>query len=120
MGIISKYNKGNVFGGIDTSKMEFKTLAELYRTNGSEKIYKVKGLFISTKSKFGPSPVAITEDCLVNLPKYMVDEVDDILKDFEVIDAIKHDKVGFIIRPYTNSYSRQSGKTFYSITWLDI
>ena len=62
------------------------------------------------------APVAICEDCFVNFPAHMLEEVEAILKSSEDIEDIKAGKVGFIIEPYTTD----EGNTCYGIRWSDI
>lgn len=102
-----------------TSKKTGKVTPGLTDTFGMDKIYTIKGLFISNKSKLGPQPSAVIDldgvDSIVNLPMYMHQEILDIMQDQEDIAAIKAGKVGFKVEAYTNDYGDQLG-----IKWLDL
>ena len=119
MGIMSKYNKGGVTFEIDIKDFHFATLEELWNANGNKMIYGVNGLYINKKSSFGEHPVAIvaSEEMLVDLPSHMTDDVKEILKDQEVIEAIKAGKVGFVIQQYEQ---KQYKKICYGIMWEDL
>lgn len=110
----SKRNKGLINFNIETGDFEFKALKDLEVNN----IYKFDGLYINTKSKYGPHPVAIVADAklLIDLPKHLVDEVKDILADAEDVADIKAGKCGFRVYEYNTD-----DKTLCrSINWVDI
>lgn len=117
MSFASKHNKGVIDWGIDTKDFEYFSLKDLFERDGENWEYPVKGLFINTKSnsEYGNSTVAILENCFVNLPNYMEDEISSILANQEDIDDIKDGKVAFSIRPYESHK-----KKCYGITWIDI
>ena len=55
----------------DTSKItgNYTNLQTLYKENGPDKVYQVKGVYISTFSKFDPeAPIAALYNTYVNLP----------------------------------------------------
>lgn len=110
----TKRSKGTVNFNVDVSGFEFKSLKDL--EVGS--IYKIDGLYINTKSKFGSHPVAIVADdkILVDLPKHLVEEVKDILSDAEDVADIKAGKCGFRVYEYTTD----DGLVCRSINWMDI
>ena len=62
--------------------------------NGADVTYTLKGVFVNKNKpekqlkEFGPSPVGILEDRLVNLPNHMLEEVEEILKDEEDIPDV--------------------------------
>ena len=119
MGIMSKYNKGGVTFEIDIKNFTFVSLEELFKANGNKMIYGVDGLYINKKSSFGEHPVAIvsSEEYLVDLPSHMTEDVKEILKDQEAIEAIKAGKVGFVIQEYQQ---KQYKRTCYGIMWEDL
>ena len=71
----------------------------------------IEALFLS---KAKDAVVAILDDCLVNLPGHLLEEVEGILKDEEDIESIKAGMVHFTIRTYESH-----GKTCYSPNWVD-
>lgn len=123
MGLMSKYNVSNPFSDVDTSEFSYVDLGQLEENYGKDHVYKVEGLFINPKGKYGSEPVAILDDCLANLPRHVLKAVQEMLDDNDVINAIKHGKVGFKIYTYKNKYTDKDDpkkKIFYGVTWLDL
>ena len=84
---ITRFNNENVRFDFEPSKdFEYKTLEELFKTNGKDKVYLVKGVFINTKSRFGDSAVAVCEEYYVNLPSHLVSTVREIREDNKLVD----------------------------------
>ena len=119
MGLMNKFNESRPFSDVDTTGLNYMNLGDLFEQFGEDHVYHLKGLFINPKGKFGSEPVAILENCLVNLPRHIVEAVQEMLDDDEVIKAIRADKVGFKIYSYTNKYSKGKGK-FCGVEWLDL
>lgn len=115
-GLMSRFNNSNVFG-IDTSKYKYVSLKTLYDTDPSAK-HKVLGFFVNTKGKYGSEPNTIIENNLiVNLPRHLLDTVNEILDNNDYIQYTKEGHVGFSIYQYhSNKYNRDA----YSVTWLDL
>lgn len=114
--LMSKFNNTNVFG-IDTSDYKYTNLATLFNTDPEAK-HKVLGLFVNTKGKYGSEPNAIIENNLiVNLPRHLLETVNELLDDDRYIDYIKAGHVGFTIYQY---HSSKYNKDAYSVTWLDL
>lgn len=122
MGLMSKFNNSGAFVDVNTQGFKYVPLAVVYTAEG-DKPYPIKGLFINTKGKFGKEAVAIGDKVLINLPSYTVEDVEAMLKDDVVIDAIKQGRVGIKSLPYTNNFSKQADgtiKTFYKVVWVDL
>ena len=113
---VAKFNNNNVFG-IDTSNYKYVDLDTLYNTDPTAK-HKVLGFFVNSKGKFGAEPSAILENNLIaNLPRHLLDTVNQMLDDNRYIEYIKEGHVGFTIYQYhTNKYNKDA----YSVTWLDL
>ena len=115
-GLMSKFNNTNVFG-IDTSNYKYTNLNTLFNTDPNAK-HKVLGLFVNTKGKYGAEPNAIIENNLiVNLPRHLLETVNELLDDDRYIDYIKAGHVGFSIYQY---HSTKYNRDAYSVTWLDL
>lgn len=120
MSFAAKHNKGGIQWGVDTKDFEYFGLKDLLERDGEGTEYILKGLFINRNKsekelkEYGPSVVAILDDCLVNLPGHLLEEVEGILKDEEDIESIKAGLVHFTIRTYESH-----GKTCYSPNWVD-
>lgn len=116
LGLMSRFNNTNVFG-IDTSDYKYVGLKELFDTD-PEAQYKVLGFFVNSKGKFGSEPNAIIDNKLiVNLPRHLLDTVNELLDDDKYIEYIKQGHVAFTVYQY---HSNKYNKDAYSVTWLDI
>lgn len=122
MGLMSKFNNSGAFVDVNTQDFKYASMKDVYTSEG-DKPYPIKGLFLNTKGKYGTEAVAIGDKILINLPSYCVEDVEEMLKDDVVIDAIKQGRVGIKSVPYTNSFSKQADgtiKTFYKVVWIDL
>lgn len=119
MGIMSKYNKGSVTFQVDITNFSFVTLESLYARDNGKTVFSIDGLYINKKSSFGDHPVAIVagESILVDLPSYMTEDVREMLKDDEVVEAIKAGIVGFTVEQYEQ---KKFKKTCYGVRWQDL
>lgn len=118
MGIANKYNKGSVFQ-CNTDGFEYKKLQDLFDADGAETVYPVQGFYINKKSEYGDAPVAINEDCFVNLPQHLLSDVQDIMKDSEAIEQIKAGGFGYMIEEYEKEVGKKK-KICYGVKWVDI
>ena len=110
---ISKFNKGNKINwGIDTKSLPFKKTSEVELN----KIYDLKGCFITPDKGFGKGAVLISDGFLLNIPARYVDESNGIVADSEVVENIKEGKCGFIV---TSFISERFKRTGYSIEFVD-
>lgn len=115
MSILNKYNQGTSFNFQTPADFEFKTLKEIYNDKDRENVLPLKSLFINTKSKFGDSPVAVTDKELVNLPGHLLTSVQGMISDDEVVELVNKDHVGIEI------YEYESAKwgTNYSVKFVE-
>lgn len=113
-GLMSRFNHTSIFD-VDTKNFKWVSLETLFNTD-PDKTYTLLGLF-TKGSKFGKEPDAIIQGYKVNLPRHLLDTVEDMLDDNQVIEAIKAGKVGFKVYSYhSNTYNKDA----YSVTWLDL
>lgn len=113
-GLMSRFNHTNIFD-VDTRDFKWVNLETLFNTD-PDKTYTLLGLF-TKGSKFGKEPDAIIQGYKVNLPRHLLDTVEDMLDDNQVIEAIKAGNVGFKVYSYhSNTYNKDA----YSVTWLDL
>jgi len=114
MSFANKYNKNTeLLFNINCDGFDYKKLSEL----DADTTYTLRGVFVSNKSKFGESAVAICDNFFVNLPNHMINTVREILSDAESIDDINNSKVGFTVYQY---HSDTYNKDCYSIKFVDI
>ena len=118
MSFASKHNKGGVIFDIDISAFKFKKLSDIF-AEAEGRAIQIDGLYINSKSRFDAHPVAIaaSDGILIDLPSHMTEEVKEILKDEDDINAIKEGRVGFTIDQYTD---KKYGKTCYGVNWVDL
>ena len=116
---IAKLNNDYVkFTHETKDNMEYKTLEMLFNENGSDenKVYTVWGAYIN-EGKYGKQGLLVTDDCYVNLPKHLTDDVENIRADENIINQINKGQAGFTIYHY---YSRKYNKDCFSLNWVDI
>lgn len=116
---IARLNNDYVKFTHETPKdMEYKTLEMLYNENGSDdnKVYTIWAVYIN-EGKYGKQGLLVTDDCYVNLPKHLNEDVESIRGDEEIIDQINKGQAGFTIYHY---YSKKYKKDCFSINWVDI
>ena len=93
-GLMSRFNNTNVFG-IDTSNYKYVGLKELFDTDPDAR-HKVLGFFVNTKGKFGAEPNAIIDNKLiVNLPRHLLETVNELLDDDKYIEYIRNGRFKF-------------------------
>ena len=110
---ISKFNKGNkIDWGIDTKSLPFKKTSEVELN----KMYDLKGCFITPDRGYGKGAVLISDGFLLNIPARYVDDINNIIADAETVENIKAGKCGFIV---TSFISEKFKRTGYSIEFVD-
>lgn len=117
MSLAAQLNRGHANNPfkVDSSKFDFINLESLYNKDGENTRYKVLGVYINKKGKFGPVPIAIIDGFKVNLPKHLLDDIQLILDNDDMIQSIIDGKLGFEIEPYQNARGH-----FYTIRWIDL
>ena len=115
MSFASRHNKVNRWN-IDTKGFEYRKIKDLVAEDGENVVYAVHGVMVNRGGKYGDSPSVILENCFVNLPKHMAEEVSNIIDSAEDREAIQSGKVG--IEFY--SYESTSGNICYSANWVDL
>lgn len=94
------------------------SLSELLEANGDDMktTYIVRALYINTRSKYGAQPLAVLDECYVNLPKHKLEDVSEFLTDPAAVQAINDGECAFRIREYQdrNSIDR------LSIDWVNL
>lgn len=114
------YNRGSAFN-VNFEGLEFISLQDLYDQQepgkAEETVFKITGLFINQKSKFGPRPFVSTPNFLADLPAHMLETVQQMIGDPEVVEEINSGKVGFQLRTYT---SKTYKNLCYTIFFVDL
>lgn len=103
----AKLNKNNfekIEWCVDTTDFTFKKLSDFYK-NGIKTI-QVFGFFFTKSENYGLQPVAITIDCLVNLPHHKKDIISDMLKNADCVDAIRKGECSLRLRKYNSKYGK--------------
>ena len=103
----TRYNKSQ-FEKINWSKktegFNFKKLSDYYE-NGVKKV-RVYGFFFTKSKDFGLQSVAIADDCLINLPKYVCETISEMLKDKEAVKSIDSGECAIEIDKYHSKFNK--------------
>ena len=108
-----RFSHGKKFK-INSDNFPFTTLDEVVKENGNSLI-PVRGLF-TYKAKYGVRPVLISNTLKINLPDHCLKDVENIIADDELCDAIDNGKCGF----HPTQYEDKNGKTRNSGSFVDI
>lgn len=108
-------NHGNSPFKVNAKDFDYINLKTLYIKDGEDASYKVLGVYINEKGRFGAEPLAIIDGFKVNLPKHVLKDVQMILDNEEMIQAINDGHLGFQIEPYENTRGQ-----FYSVRWVEM
>lgn len=112
-----KFNKKQLFTNLPEGVDEYISLEELYETNGADKVYCLRALYINTRSDFAPeTPVALTNNYYVNIPVHQLKEVKAIMDDALAVNAVNNKKAGFKIESYRKE---KYNKTCYRVVWCN-
>ena len=112
----TSYNKGSEFE-INFDNRQWTKLEDLYNEQPGE-IFRIDGLFMNNKGKYGPRPfIAFGDNWLVDLPMHMAETIERMIADPEVTEEITNKKVGFSVRAYM---SKNFNRECYSIRFVDI
>lgn len=113
----SKFNKERLFN-LDTADFQYTDLESLYKKNGANQEYVLRGVYIGTKSNFSDeSPIIATDNFYINLPQHQLGEIKEMLADPRAIQAINDGEAGFKIDTYFQSRFK---KTCYKAVWIDV
>lgn len=98
----------------------YTNLESLYKENGPDKEYQIRGLYINTKSEVvDEAPVAALSTIYVNLPPHQLIEVKSMMGDKNAVRAINNGYAGFVIRTYEKKLGKQV-KLCYAAKWIDV
>lgn len=112
----TQYNKNTfekIEWNVNTKDFTFKKLSDFY--NQGIKAIQVFGFFFTKSENFGLQPIAITHDCLVNLPTHKKDIISDMLKNADCVNAIKNGECSLKLREYKSKYN----KTCYDFDFIN-
>lgn len=103
----TQYNKNSfekIEWNVNTKDFTFKKLSDFF--GQGVKIIQVFGFFFTKSGNYGLQPIAITKDCLVNLPTHKRDIISDMLKNPECVSAIKNGECSLKLREYKSKYNK--------------
>ena len=103
----TQFNRNNfekIEWNVNTEGFAFKKLADFY--NSGIRMIQVFGFFFTKSDEYGLQPIAITKDCLLNLPVHKKDVVSDMLKNDECVSAIKNGECCLKLREYKSRYNK--------------
>lgn len=110
--MFAELNKSNYQWKVSGKDFPFKKLSEFEAGD----IFTIRGLFINSKGKYKPHPVAILDDVKVDLPEHLTEAVKQILDDPVKCEAVDNGKCGAEVYKYDSSQR----KDCYSINFVDI
>lgn len=116
MGFFDKYNGGKRFEYEMTGKPVFKKLSDLYDEKGKGFVFPVRSIYINKKSKYGESPVIVSDDFSVGLPTHLLGTVQDLLSQDKFYDMVNSGVVGFTVYEFESTNYNSKG---YSINWVE-
>lgn len=110
----ASFNKERLFD-VDTSGFDYVNLEDLYSRDGGDTVYRVKGVYIGTKSQYDDeTPLIAIDDCYVNLPQHQLPDIKNMLANKTAIAGINEGELGFVIDSY---YQKRFKKTCYAARW---
>ena len=112
----TQYNKNSfekIEWNVNTEGFTFKKLADFFKSG--VKTIRVFGFFFTKSENYGLQPIAITSDCLVNLPTHKRDIISDMLKNADCVNAIKNGECSLKLREYKSKYN----KVCYDFDFID-
>lgn len=89
---------------VNTKGFTFKKLSDFY--SQGIKTIQVFGFFFTKSENYGLQPVAITKNCLVNLPTHKRDIISDMLKNGDCVNAIKNGECSLKLHEYKSKYGK--------------
>ena len=114
MSVFSKYRTNvSIDWGIDTTDFPFVKCSEIEK-NIETPFY---GMFITPDSGYGEGAILILEKSLLSLPQRYVSTIKDMLRDKDVIDAIKAGHAGILVSDFV---SKKYKKTGYDVDFVEL
>ena len=89
---------------VNTKDFTFKKLSDFY--NQGIRAIQVFGFFFTKSENYGLQPIAITKDCLLNLPGHKKEVISDMLKNADCVSAIKNGECSLKLREYKTKYNK--------------
>ena len=114
---ITKFNKAELLFKDNERFDDFKTLEELFKEDGKETRYLVKGVY-SYESSYGRGCFIKSEGFNISLPSHLLETINNIRADQESIEEINDGKVFITIYSYTLP-DKYPNKVFYSINFTE-
>lgn len=117
----NKYGRKSVTWKVNTAGRKYFKLPELAEQYEAGHTFILDCLYINDKSIYGDAPVCGVADVkgsfMVNLPKHLLAQLSDMLKDEEAVQAIQLGRAGFRIRQYQ---PKGSTRICYTVDWCDV
>lgn len=110
MGFASNHAHGAKFT-INTEGFEFKKISEF----PLDQEITVRGALISKGGKYGDSASLILDNCFMNVPSHMLDDIKELLSDQDAINQVEAGALAVSIYEYED----RNGATQRSIKWID-
>lgn len=116
MSFASKYAHKEPLFTSTVSNPTYTNLQQLYADYGSSAVIPIRAIYINNKGCYGPqAALAISENCIVNLPHHLLSVCMEMMNDPEAVEAINSGHAGFKVYQYTT----KSGRKGFSVDWVD-
>lgn len=115
---ITKFNKAELLFNDNEHYKEFKTLEQLFKENGKDREYPVRGVY-TYRSAYGDGCFIKSFDFNISLPSHMVETVLNIREDEESVKEINEGRVAVDIYSYTLP-DKYPDKEFYGINFIEL
>lgn len=115
MATIGDFNKA--LFDVDFEKLGWITMEDMYNADRDGTVYTLTGLFINTKSKYGPRPYVSTDKYLVDLPQHRLQDIESMLTLPDIIQQVRDGKAGIMIRPYI---SKKYDKECFDVIFINL
>ena len=115
---ITKFNKAELLFNDNEHFKEFKTLEQLFKENGKDEEYIVRGVY-TYKSAYGEGCFIKSDGFNISLPSHMVETVLNIREDEECVQEINDGRVEVMIYSYTLP-DKYPDKEFYGINFIEL
>lgn len=110
MGFAKTHAHGAKFS-INTEGFEFKKISEFPLNTELT----VRGALISKGGKYGDSASLILDNCFMNVPSHIMDDVKELLADQDAIAQVEAGELAVSVYEYED----RNGATQRSIKWID-
>ena len=117
MSFASKYAHKEPLFTSTVSNPTYTNLQQLYADYGPGAVIPIRAIYINNQGYYGPqATIAISENCIVNLPRHLLSVCMEMMNDPDAVKAINEGHAGFKVYQYTT----KTGRKGFSVDWVDV